>query len=164
MCLTSLLHWAFVHLNNSYSGSKVSSGDGCGKSIERINYLSKDDETPDIIVIYLGTNDLTHRIASSTFEKSYIEMIDLIREQCDDAMIYVLNIPSMKHQGFLNERLIYNEIISKIALEKDLKLIDIASLITEENYNDYLFAGAHPNFLGMSVISEQVIKVLKDNK
>ena len=151
-------------MNNSFSGSKVSSGDGCAKTIERINYLSKNNETPDIVIIYMGTNDLTHRIVSSTFEKSYNEMIDLIRQQCDDAIIYVLNLPSMKHQGFVAERLVYNDIISKIAKEKDLILVDIASLITEENYSNYLFAGAHPNALGMKIISEEVIKTINKNK
>lgn len=151
-------------MNNSFSGSKVSSGDGCAKTIERINNLSKNNETPDIVVIYMGTNDLTHRIVSSTFEKSYKEMIDLIRQQCDDAIIYVLNLPSMKHQGFVAERLVYNDIISKIAKEKDLILVDIASIITEENYSNYLFAGAHPNALGMKIISEEVIKTINKNK
>ena len=65
---------------------------------------------------------------------------------------------------FVAERLVYNDIISKIAKEKDLILVDIASLITEENYSNYLFAGAHPNALGMKIISEEVIKTINKNK
>lgn len=147
-------------MNNSFSGSKVTSGDGCGQSLERIQNLSKDNVSPDIIIIHMGTNDLTHRVPISNFETAYNNMIDLIRQQCDDAIIFVLNLPSMKHQGFLEDRIKFNEVISKIADEKELILIDIASLITEDNYSNYMFAGAHPNALGMKLISEEVIKEL----
>ena len=149
-------------MNNSYSGSKVTSGDGCGQSIERINNLSFDNESPDIIIIHMGTNDLTNRIPVANFEKSYRNMVQIIRQQCDDAIILVCNLPSMKHQGFLNERLAFNEVINKIVKEENLILIDIAKLITEDNYANYLFAGAHPNALGMKLISDEVIKKLNE--
>ena len=151
-------------MNNSYSGSKVTSGDGCARTIERIQNLSKDNVTPDIIIIYMGTNDLTHRVEINTFEKGYREMLQLIKQECDDAIVYVLNFPSMKHQGFLNERLAYNEVIAKIAKENNLILVDIASVITEGNYSEYLFAGAHPNALGMQLISNKVIETIEKNK
>ena len=91
-------------------------------------------------------------------------MLQLIKQECDDAIIYVLNFPSMKHQGFLNERLAYNEVIAKIAKENNLILVDIASVITEGNYSEYLFAGAHPNALGMQLISNKVIETIEKNK
>ena len=151
-------------MNNSYSGSKVTSGDGCGQSIERIQNLSLNNESPDIIIIHMGTNDLTHRIPVSNFETAYRNMIKIIRQQCDDAIIFVCNLPSMKHQGFLDARLAYNETINKIAIDEGLILIDIAKLITEDNYANYLFAGAHPNALGMKLMSDEVIKKLNELK
>ena len=151
-------------MNNSYSGSKVTSGDGCGQSIERIQNLSLNNESPDIIIIHMGTNDLTHRIPVSNFETAYRNMIKIIRQQCDDAIIFVCNLPSMKHQGFLDTRLAYNETINKIAIDEGLILIDIAKLITEDNYANYLFAGAHPNALGMKLMSDEVIKKLNELK
>ena len=36
------------------------------------NETEKNNETPDILVIYMGTNDLTRGIASISFKNAYI--------------------------------------------------------------------------------------------
>ena len=110
----------------------------------------------------MGTNDLSHSVSGVDFEKAYRNMIKKIRELCDDVIIYVLNIPSFKYEGFIEERKQYNQIIAKIADDEDLILVDIASVLNENNKTQYLFAGAHPNAAGMRLISQTVLEKIEE--
>ena len=147
--------------NNSYSGSYVSQGTMYGASEKRIELLAKDGIDPDAVVIYMGTNDLTHKIQLSKFTKMYEEMIITIKKMYDDVDIYVLTMPSNKYSTDFNApRKEMNQKIKEISDKYGLFFIDLVDLITFDNVYDHMYAGAHPNALGMEVIGKEVGKVL----
>lgn len=148
-------------MNNSYSGSYVSQGTMYGASMKRLELLAKDGVDPDTIVIYMGTNDLTHNIQVSKFTNMYKEMIENIKKLYDDVDIFVLTMPSNKYAISFNEpREKMNKAIADIAAEYDLFLIDLVDLINFDNAFEYMYAGAHPNASGMEVIGKEVGKHL----
>lgn len=145
--------------NNSYSGSFVSQGSMYGASTKRLELLSKNGMDPDAVVIYMGTNDLTHGITLSKFTTMYKEMIENIKKMYDDVDIFVLTMPSNKYAISFNEpREKMNKAITDIATEYGLFLIDLVELINFDNAYDCMYAGAHPNALGMEIIGKEVSK------
>lgn len=146
-------------MNNSYSGTLVSGGTNYSNSYERLKYLEKNGIDPDVVVINMGTNDLTRSVNVSKFKSTYISMIDKIREEYDDVEIYILNLPYNKYAtSFISPREKYNNALIEIANEKNVELIDITEGIDKNNVHIYMFAGAHPSFAGMSFIADKVWK------
>ena len=143
--------------NNSYSGSYVSQGTMYGASINRLSLLAKDGVDPDTVVIYMGTNDLTHDIKLTKFKNTYIEMIENIKLLYDDVDIFVLTMPSNTYAMKFNEpRIKMNEAIREIAETYGLFVVDLEDDITADNAYDCMYAGAHPNAAGMSIIGKEV--------
>lgn len=149
-------------MNNSYSGSFVSSGANLGNSYDRLKYLEKDGIDPDIIVINMGTNDLTHGVGVEKFKSAYQSMINKIKEEYDDVEIYVCNLPYNKYGiNFVKTREKYNVALEELCLENNLELIDLTEAITLNNVHLMMFAGAHPSYEGMCVIAEEAWKKMK---
>ena len=147
--------------NNSYSGSYVSQGTMYGASEKRIELLSKDGIDPDVVVINMGTNDLTHNISLTKFTTMYKQMIENIKKMYDDVDIFVLNMPFNKYAMSFNEpREKMNESIKAIAEEYGLFYIDLVGLIDFNGAYEYMYAGAHPNAAGMEIIGKEVGKLL----
>ena len=147
--------------NNSYSGSYVSQGTMYGASEKRIELLSKDGIDPDVVVINMGTNDLTHNISLTKFTTMYKQMIENIKQMYDDVDIFVLNMPFNKYAMSFNEpREKMNESIKTIAEEYGLFYIDLVGLIDFNGAYEYMYAGAHPNAAGMEIIGKEVGKLL----
>lgn len=146
-------------MNNSYSGTQVSGGSNYGNSYDRLKYLSKDGIDPDIIVIHMGTNDLTHGVNVTKFKSAYCAMIDKIKEEYDDVEIFILNLPYNKYAtSFISPREKYNAALIEISEEKGVELIDITEGITKYNVAEYMFAGAHPSYKGMTYMADIIWK------
>lgn len=152
-------------MNNSSSGSQVTSGNDAGQTDERISYLSNENETPDVVVIYMGTNDLTRGIASISFKNAYITMINKIREQYDDVIIYIVNLPSNTYKNdFETRRFEFNNILLDIANEYNLVYINVAKVINKDNVVECMYAGAHLNSKGMNILSDLVSRIIKEEE
>ena len=149
-------------MNNSYSGTQVYGDVYKANSYDRIKYLEKDDIDPDIVVIYMGTNDLTKGVTVEKFASAYASMIDKIKEEYDDVEIYVLNLPYNKYgTTFITRREQFNEKLVTICEEKGVELIDLTEAITKLNVHEMMFAGAHPSYQGMCVIADIVWKKIR---
>lgn len=152
-------------MNNSSSGSQVTSGSDAAQTDNRLAYLEKDNKTPDILVIYMGTNDLTRGIASISFKNAYITMINKIREKYDDVEIYIINLPSNTYQNdFETRRREFNGILLDIANEYKLTYIDAAKAINEDNVKECMYAGAHLNSKGMKILSDLVSQIINERE
>ncbi len=146
-------------VNNSYSGTQVSGGTNYGNSYDRLKYLSKDGIDPDIVIIHMGTNDFTHGVNVTKFKSSYSAMIDKIREEYDDVEIYIINLPYNKYAtSFISPREKYNVALQEISEEKNVELIDITEGINKYNVHEYMFAGAHPSYKGMTYMANIIWK------
>ena len=151
--------------NNSYSGSyvtNVGTNSWYGEGIERIRYLEKDNETPDVVIIHMGTNDFSHGVTGDRFKKAYTHMIEQIKYYYDDVIIYVCLLPSNLYgDNFIAPRETNNASIKQIANDYNLKIIDFTSVLTNSNCRELIFAGSHPNKDGMDAMSEYVYNQLK---
>lgn len=173
-------------INNSYSGSKVTSQDGsfpAGYSEKRINDLSKNGSSPDIIMIYMGFNDWADGVNleqiddgcaqvlmnSSYFSDAYYELIYEIKDKYPNAEIIccTLNTTFMSGESafsFPYERSgvhieEYNRIIRSNSEAWECKLADLYSYHKPNDTID----GSHPNSEGMNTLAALVCHSVSDD-
>lgn len=170
-------------VNNSWSGSRVTklpSSDtlfpsGC--SDERTNGLHINNVKPDIIIVYLGTNDWANGVeteyvdylgeditpSSNAFLQAYQMMIDKIKTNYQNSEIWCCTLnstymssnpkfsfPETYKGSFVED---YNDVIRDVAKNYKCKLIDLYSFKTPYDTID----GSHPNERGMSTLATLII-------
>ena len=160
---------ARYHSNASYSNTGVVTTGSPealkGTEITRIKTLRKDNQNPDVIIIYLGINDCKRSIRAKSFKEGYITMIERMKEEFSGTkiMICTLNACSFSVKECYNLRLEYNIVIREVATQYNLPVIELDKVITEENKAMYMANMLHPNRAGMDEISKEVVRVLKEN-
>lgn len=169
-------------VNNSISGSMICNHPNCmipsyGCSDERTSGLDKNGITPDVILVYLGTNDWGHGVKlkpDSEIEKSdlaifsvaYQSMIEKLRKNYPSAELWCLTLAK---SGYKNGKKIdfpylyggrhieeYCEVIRACAKENKCRLIDLYKLAEPYDTID----GFHPNASGMKALADGVISRL----
>ena len=136
-----------------YSGLKTGTYyHAVGATVESV--FSKDVETPagkmplldamaekdfGKVYVMLGVNELGWS-KTETFHDQYAKVIDRLREDHPDAEIVLQSIlpvsakQEAKKNYVNNERIaVYNEVIYRLAEEKDCALVDVAEAVTDEN-------------------------------
>ena len=145
--------------NNSWSGSCVSSGTGTSACVNdsRLAELVDGDVKPDIIIIYMGSNDCASKYVDiSTFTSSYKIMLDKIKVLCPDAEIFLCTLsPSGLCSG--QNRIDYNNVILKYANDYNLPVIDFNKIWTDSTYTDYVVDSGHPNKAGMEKYTREAM-------
>lgn len=167
-------------VNCSYSGSWVAKMpdrdqlwySGC--SDERTSALHKGDTNPDIIIVYLGTNDWyfgaspeyngdIEILKEQSFSYAYNNMLTKLKAGYPEAEIWccTLNISDIKNDRgeFPFERRgvhmkVYSDIIKASALKNDCKVIDIYPYLFPYDSVD----GYHPSAKGMEALAQLMIK------
>ncbi len=170
---------AYLCVNNSYSGSKVSGkGFPSGWSDERLLNLNTPKYCPDIVLLYLGTNDFCYGInieksslsssAKDTccFEDAYDIMLGKIKLYYPSAKIICGTLMRTIIKGRDNwefpERYAgkefesYNETIRKIVRKNNCYLADVS--LTGRKYET--MDGAHPTAKGHQTIADAWIKCI----
>lgn len=167
---------AYLCVNNSYSGCKVS-----GNTFPSLNCTQRTSalhnyHIPDIILIYAGFNDFGYNIPVLTdpgniempsFYKDYVQMLTRIKANYPDSIIicgtlmktYVHNDPDWAFPEF-NIRNIFNDYnlaIRMAAHEAGVICADLASLDMRYETID----GTHPNKAGHETIAKAWITYLK---
>ena len=175
-------------INNSWSGSRVTKlphseelfPSGC--SNERTSLLHINSVNPDVIIVYLGTNDwafgartglgtrLLGDVKSELFEEAYSMMLKKIKANYPDSEVWCCTLSETfisgkpdfkfphKYAGIHIED--FNEIIRNIANESKCKLIDLYN----QNKPYDSIDGSHPNRQGMQTIAELVCYVMADEE
>lgn len=146
--------------NNSISGSTVS-GDIAlsATSMTRLQSLAING-TPDVIFLYIGSNDWAYSVLPNEFEDAYQRMLLSLKNLYPQAEIYGATLlrgkdapdPSMR---FFNidaciSPKIYSRIIRKCIEKAGLKLVDLEKYGQEYASID----GIHPNVKGMKQIAD----------
>lgn len=176
------LHGKFL-VSDAWFGCRVSrlpGADGLfpsGCSSERIEALGKNGQVPDVIFIYLGTNDWAygvpvrysqreHTDPYGCFDRSYRAMLKRIRRSYPKARVWCCTLcPTYieKKPGFrfpfsyagtyLEE---YNEVIQRLAKRYGAGLIDfyVGGVVYDS------IDGTHPSALGMSALADMCVKCL----
>lgn len=151
-------------VNNSWSGSLVVKHPLCripsyACSDERTAFLGKDGLSPDVIMIYIGTNDAGWDVELdgedgdiACFRVAYNAMLGKIKRNYPDAEIWCLTL--CKREGndgaYLKE---YCKVICECTEEYGCELIDLYGQPKAYETVD----GLHPNADGMKTVAKLVL-------
>ena len=87
-------------LNNSWSGGNLSGVDDFSSGVNRAEQLSRDDGTsPDLIIIFIGINDLGRGVDISVFSADYKKTLNKIKAKYPEAKVCCVNLPD---RGYSN--------------------------------------------------------------
>ncbi len=163
-------------VNNSYSGSRVCDEDfPSARSFERISHLGTLQNSPDIILIYMGFNDFARGFGvyenmfmfkAPTFYESYKDMIEKIKCNYKGSKIICgtlmkTHIKDNDDWQFPSNRSdikidMYNEAIMKIGDETSVFVADIGKYQAYETLD-----AKHPTNLGHKIIAKSWISELE---
>lgn len=151
-------------INNSWSGSCASgSGSSSGASDGRINTID-DNGMPDVVIIYLGTNDCGSSYTTVQFGTAIETMITKIRA-LGDPQIYLTTLGYSAYKGgsYTDERRVeFNTKLRNIASDKNCGIIPLDEYVVEDNYMIYLEDSLHYNAKGALLLSKIMEKAIKD--
>ncbi len=177
-------HGGSLLVNDSFSGSTAVKSPACfvpsyGCSDERTAYLHKGEQMPDVIMIYLGTNDRgicakpcpsepCEQDDVSVFSVAYASMLEKLRTNYPEAQIWCLTLavstcsnnpyfefPYM-NGGYHIEQ--YCTAIRTCAQEHGCRVIDLYAQTAQNPYDT--MDGWHPNAQGMKTLSDAVLAEL----
>ncbi len=141
--------------NYSYAGAKTD-------DLIRDLLVPAIGEKPDIITLFIGTNDVYGRVSTTSFRKNYQNILDQLTKNTK-AKIYIINLPQIgssklllpPYNFYYNWRVRkFNEIIKELATNYQVKYLDLAApaLVQFEddqtNYSADLF---HPSANGYKI-------------
>jgi isoamyl acetate esterase len=146
-------------------------------------YLRMEDDVlkknPDIVVIYVGVNDVWHKASYGTgtdadkFEKFYNAILQKLKERnikavlCTPAAIGEKTDFSNQQDGDMNR---YSNIIRSLAAKNNLPVVDLRKVFLEHNLKnnkDNKESGilttdrVHLNAIGNQLVAEEMWKVIK---
>ena len=168
---------------NAWSGSKVSGIDASTSNfvpmsdVSRAQGLHTEDDDPDIIIVFGGTNDFSKNNADIvTFEDAYHLMINRMQARYKSAKIYCLSLPIFVRtktdktgiEKNDEEKTVfdYNEVIRRVSNQRSCEYIDLNGCgITRQNMYptyaiDYETSPTHPNSLGHDVYAKRILSRL----
>ncbi len=184
-----------ILVNNAWSGSSVTNirqyGDNSyGWNIRpgnlHDNTLSNNPNSvpiyPDIIAVYMGTNDLMDGVSctsdslddaffakietagfipskTTNFEEACALMVYKVVTNYPDAEVFLFNNPTMR-TGNAATRTAYNEVFGAIAKKYNCHVVDLFSSPIS-NHSVYTSDGIHPNAAGMDVMTEVFAEALR---
>ena len=152
-------------VNNSWSGGNLSGTNDVTSGVSRSAELARDNgESPDLIIVFMGINDLGRNVESSVFAESYEKTLITIRDKYPTAKVCCVNLPD--RDVFLKARAeLFNEKIQSI-VESMGEEFFIADLFHSRLNNDFYYMntldGLHPDEDGMrhiaDIIEESIIR------
>lgn len=162
---------AKLGVNNSLSGSLLcGSSNQAGVSDARIDTLDENG-TPDVIIVFLGTNDNASGISAQEFKTTYATLLQKLHKAYPNAYVfcfnngysnYHINLPDSHGKYSEETRVAYNEAIEEVCKANNAAVIDLASIQTVDTYNQMLGDNLHPSYEGMRKISSLVFSTVTD--
>ena len=152
-------------VNNSCDASRVSDTrtDSIPCGMERASELHRTSYKPDIIIVYIGTNDIANDISLEEFTESYTTMVNTIIENYPGADVYLCTL--LPERRYNDDALLcsFNDAIKSIATENSCTVVDFytASGITWDNYTSYTIDNLHPNAAGMDKLTECIVNTIR---
>ena len=146
-------------VNNSWSGGNLSGIDNEGSGVNRVNCLSDNNgEAPDVIIVFMGINDLGRRVSPEVFSADYERTLETIKSKYANAMVCCVNLPD--REPIMKKRTeLFNAIIED-AVKKAGDSFFVADLFGSRLNNDFYYMntvdGLHPAESGMTVIAEVI--------
>lgn len=153
-------------VNNSWSGGNLSGRDDPSSGVNRVCELTRNDgSTPDLIIVFMGINDLGRRIDASVFTLDYERTLATIKERHPSARVCCVNLPD-RDIRMRQQTLVFNGII-EAAVRTAGEGFFVADLFNSRLNNDCYYIntldGLHPDEDGMRMIAEVVESAIKQN-
>lgn len=162
-------------VTNGYNGDQMAVN-GVARSLQlHGNTEAYNGIEPDVVVSYIGINDIKAEATLADFEENYRQIVENVTTNYENAELYILtHVPFTWYnswdtsvEGGLEKLQQYNDIIREIANESNtdkVYLVDYYALSkrTQANHLTYAVDGLHPNPLGMDVITELIIESLQN--
>lgn len=157
-----------VLCNNSFSGSYVSYlGHYAAMLPGRIRNLATEEDSPDMILIYTGINDVANDIPLDAFQRDYTDMLQKIHRFHSGAEIWAGTLcmgqaPSSGRPYYIEPEHFqnidaYNTVIRTCVKAEHAHLVDLAAHgVTYETVN-----GLHPNKAGMVTFADAWVDLIK---
>ena len=151
-------------VNNSYSGGNLSGRSDPTAGVNRAHHLSRDNgEAPDLIILFMGINDLGRGLDAEVFVADYRETLSIIRKSHPDATLLCVNLPDRDPR--LKERTIHFNSAIAAAVTEAGDGVMLADLFNSRLNNDFYYIntldGLHPDEDGMRIIAEVIIEALE---
>ena len=153
-------------VNNSWSGGTLSGRDDPDSGVCRASRLSRDNGvSPDVIIVFMGINDLGRGVSPSVFASDYTFALLSIKEKHPSAQVCCVNLPD--RDPLLRERTeIFNQAIEN-AVRNAGSGFFVADLFGSRLNNDDYYMntvdGLHPDEDGMRIIAEVIGNAIKEN-
>lgn len=153
-------------VNNSWSGGNLSGKDDSTSGLNRAHNLANNKgESPDLIILFMGLNDLGRNVDSNIFAEDYKETLHIIKKKYPTAAVCCVNLPD--RDIYLRKRAeIFNAIIesSVAAMGDNFFVADLfRSRLNNDFYYDNTLDGLHPDEDGMRIIAEIVEESIKQH-
>lgn len=146
-------------VNNSWSGGNLSGADDENSGVNRVHHLSDNSGTePDVIIVFMGLNDLGRGIDVDVFSFDYERVLETIKNKYPRARVCCVNLPD--RDITLKKRTeSFNSAIEN-AVKKAGDSFFIADLFSSRLNNDFYCMNTldslHPDEDGMRYIADTV--------
>ena len=153
-------------VNNSWSGGNLSGLNDESSGVNRARNLSKDNgETPDLIIVFMGMNDLGRGVDASEFAADYERTLGIIKQQHEAACVCCVNLPD-RDALLRNRAEAFNAAIDRAAAKFGTNFF-VADLFHSRLNNDFYYMnttdGLHPDEDGMRIIAEIIEAAIRGN-
>ena len=146
-------------VNNSWSGGNLSGRDDPHSGVNRAHNLSRDDGgAPDIVIVFMGINDLGRGVLPSVFAADYKSALSTIRKDHPSSAVFCVNLPD--RDIFLRERAEQFNRGIEDAVSSLGEGFFIVNLFESRLKGDFYYMntldGLHPDEDGMRIIAEVI--------
>ena len=151
-------------INNSWSGSCASGTiTSAGQTDGRINTID-DNGNPDVVIIYLGTNDCASAVSTKDFAAAIETMIKKINALCNTQIFITTLGYAAYNNGKYSDaaRVEYNAEIRRLAEQYECGVVPLDEYILDDNYSIYLGDRLHYNAKGANLLSLVYEKSIKE--
>ena len=151
-------------VNNSWSGGNLSGRDDESSGVMRARELSrKSGESPDVIIVFMGINDLGRRVASEVFAEDYSLTLGTIKENHPGALVFCVNLPDRDILSRADAE-IFNRAIDEAVRKagENFFTVDLfGSELRGDRYYMNTLDGLHPDEDGMRMIADVIEEAIK---
>lgn len=157
-----------IGINNSWSGSSCynngNSNNSGAMNYNRINTLGENG-TPDIVICFIGTNDLVNGYEDNQLKSSYQIMIKRIHEKYPNTYVFCINLAYTGNAlyNYSEEgRVKYNAMIDAVCKKNNAFVINWSGSMDNDTARSCLGDSLHYNKDGMEKLSQVVSNSIKD--
>ena len=151
-------------INNSWSGScAFGTGASAGQTDGRIFTLNENGN-PDIVIVYLGTNDLVNAFTVEEYSSALVQIITKVKALgVENIFLTTLGYTDYTGYNYTEAgRVAYNAEIREVADEYGCGVVPLDEYIVEDNYSIYLGDYLHYNAKGATLLSKIYEKTIKE--